>query len=775
MYYIGERFGVAMAPPTERQMKIADLRNKGLTQDEIAKQLGIARSTVARDWAFVKAERSELPLGYEEPIIVSPINKPDLSTSIQVELNCLEFEKMRDSKVIYGREEKGHDRREIFEARSNNIVHSIFLNQVPVKRYIELSKMAFKHNVDAVDLMDSTISLFFRVIKSLQITPYRNIKEVPDSTKLLNGYALDFKQRTSFNQMYNEEQQQMLFEKANEVWISKMENHLEETEQLFNDALSWGISEENRVYYRRLDYDSDELFTILSKNFEKICETPQLLNELYGQFANSEKISPSSPRTKTKFYFDKITKLALLENGISEDDIYIAIEHKIANASFLQAFINSGAKTLHSYRDLDSRGFSCIYDSEEFDDLFESFEEMGVLDKYANEQTASQWRFPLRTKYGELFELLKSQNWDRRKLSIAKEIFDITGHKVGFYESHIVETLSDFEWPSFLKNEEQDNLKELVQRVGIENLHSWIYPEYNPLFLQYAIKSNRNLRYELAKPTLLELMRREYVFSNTSHGNYGNDNFEQMTDSFLMRHGLGWAKSKLPPRPYAVLEIIRNSHGKQIPLLNLMREVKDTLGANYGYSSEGQIREEIEEHLSDICAIQPNDIVQIVGRKRGPMGNEMAFEKFKVEENKTLASVERLSQSSIKPTVVAKFLGAHVNELESFFERLKDEEIHAVRLARVIRDEDLPQGCHLVWRYFVHMVNEHRPKLQAEEDTFVHDIDFARELLGLNSSQVNTLHQVRLIRNDIDHPSEGTVPKPTWKRICGVLKICELL
>ena len=118
MYYIGGRRGVAMAPPTERQIKIAGLRNKGLTQDEIAKQLGIARSTVARDWAFVKAERSELPLGYEEPIIVSPINKPDLSTSIQVELNCLEFEKMRDSKVIYARrDEEGKDTREIFEAQ----------------------------------------------------------------------------------------------------------------------------------------------------------------------------------------------------------------------------------------------------------------------------------------------------------------------------------------------------------------------------------------------------------------------------------------------------------------------------------------------------------------------------------------------------------------------------------------------------------------------------------------------------------------------------------
>ena len=48
----------------------------------------------------------------------------------------------------------------------------------------------------------------------------------------------------SFNQMYNEEQQQMLFEKVRQKsGFLKWRNHLEETEQLFNDALSWGISE----------------------------------------------------------------------------------------------------------------------------------------------------------------------------------------------------------------------------------------------------------------------------------------------------------------------------------------------------------------------------------------------------------------------------------------------------------------------------------------------------------------------------------------------------
>tara|TARA_B100000767_G_C19758301_1_gene534009 strand:- start:179 stop:2494 length:2316 start_codon:yes stop_codon:yes gene_type:complete len=770
-----------MAPPTERQMKIADLRNKGLTQGEIAKQLGIARSTVARDWALVKAERSELPLGYEEPVIVSPINMPNLSTSIQVELNCLEFEKMRDSKVIYAREAKGGTNREIFEPRSNNIVHSVYLNQVPVKRYIELSKIAFKHNIDALRMMDETFSLFFEVTKTLQIPQYPNLERTavfgPDrkvrrsaKNELLRGYIVDFKQTTSFSEMYDEEQQQMIFEKTTEVWISEMKEHLEETEQLFNKNLSWSLNHKSDKKY---DLDSEELFAILSINFEVICEKPQLLTDIRAQFREHELSNP------VRYQFDRfinlLTKFALLENGINENDIYIAIEHKIADASFLQAFINSGAKTLESYQNLDSRGFSSIYDEEEFDDLEESFSGIGTRAREKRYENLMTWTFaPQRD--GALLEFLRRWNWDNRKLSIASKIFEITGKKVEFSGGHaVIESLSEFEWPS--SDREVETLVQLVQKVGLHNLYSWIYPEYNPLFIQYAIESNRRLSYEHAKPTFKELMNREYVFPRHNpqrHRKYDEDGFDQMSDSFLMKYGLGWAKSNLEPRPYAVLEIIRNSHGKQIPLLNLMREVTDALGADYRYSSEVQIRKEIEEHLRDICVILPNDIVQILGRKRGPMGNVKAIEKFKVEENKTLAAVEKLSQSSIKPTVVAKFLGAHVNELESFFRRLEDEEIHAVRLARVIRDEDLPQGCHLVWRYFVHLVNERRPKLQNEEDTFVHDIDLAKELLELNSSQVNTLHQVRMIRNDIDHPSDGKVPKPTWKLICGVLKICEL-
>ena len=95
MYYISTTTAPAMAPPTDRQVQIAELRNKGLTQEQIAKELGIARSTVAREWAAVKSEMSDLPLRYEEPKVIEPENDPKLSNSIVVELNGLDFEKFR--------------------------------------------------------------------------------------------------------------------------------------------------------------------------------------------------------------------------------------------------------------------------------------------------------------------------------------------------------------------------------------------------------------------------------------------------------------------------------------------------------------------------------------------------------------------------------------------------------------------------------------------------------------------------------------------------------
>ena len=133
MNYIHSLLGRSMAPPTVRQMQIAELRSKGLTQGQIAEKLGVARSTVARDWSAVKAEMSDLPIGYEEPTVIEPVNSPNLSNSIVVTLNGMDFENSAIPKSFIPNRgqrkiRKGYTHT-IFEARNNNIVHSTWLGR----------------------------------------------------------------------------------------------------------------------------------------------------------------------------------------------------------------------------------------------------------------------------------------------------------------------------------------------------------------------------------------------------------------------------------------------------------------------------------------------------------------------------------------------------------------------------------------------------------------------------------------------------------------------
>ena len=134
MNYIHPLLGRAW-PPDRSPNANCRLAKQGLTQGEIAEKLGVARSTVARDWSAVKAEMSDLPIGYEEPTVIEPVNSPNLSNSIVVRLNGMDFEKFRDSNVLYSKskdkERFGRDVYDIhiFEARNNNIVHSTWLGR----------------------------------------------------------------------------------------------------------------------------------------------------------------------------------------------------------------------------------------------------------------------------------------------------------------------------------------------------------------------------------------------------------------------------------------------------------------------------------------------------------------------------------------------------------------------------------------------------------------------------------------------------------------------
>ena len=167
MNYICSLLGGSMAPPTDRQMQIAELRSKGLTQGQIAEKLGVARSTVARDWSAVKAEMSDLPIGYEEPTVIEPVNSPNLSNSIVVTLNAINFEQFRDSKVLYSKSSY-KEGTYVFEARNNNIVHSTWLGRTPAKFYPRLSKISLKYSMDSTKLLADIVDFFFNVIRAIK-------------------------------------------------------------------------------------------------------------------------------------------------------------------------------------------------------------------------------------------------------------------------------------------------------------------------------------------------------------------------------------------------------------------------------------------------------------------------------------------------------------------------------------------------------------------------------------------------------------------------------
>ena len=232
-----------MAPPTDRQLQIAELRNKGLTQEQIADKFCIARSTVARDWSAVKAELSYLPLDYREPTVIEPENQPDLSSSIVVSLSGPEFEKFRNSEILYSKINQNGSV-SVFEPRSNNIVHSTWMRKTPAKYYPTLSKLSIKHQVDAIELMADVSNFFYQVIKTLKPidekdSPYDVIGALYNQKgrhHLSSVVLSKFKQK-SFG-LNDQAMQLHFFEQAKILWREVFDSFTAKTLDILNGFLS---------------------------------------------------------------------------------------------------------------------------------------------------------------------------------------------------------------------------------------------------------------------------------------------------------------------------------------------------------------------------------------------------------------------------------------------------------------------------------------------------------------------------------------------------------
>ena len=452
-------------------------------------------------------------------------------------------------------------------------------------------------------------------------------------------------------------------------------------------------------------------------------------------------------------------KLALLDQGIREEDIHIAIKHGISDPKYLNGFLQSGAKTTSVYNILKQQGFDTVEDKSDYEKM-ESF--VNELQRIRGPHKSPWFEMKNLNSYGEIFNQLQNHSWNPERLEVAARIYSIANQRVPFEDGYlIVDALQGIELPDDM------TLSTIIERAGITNLLSWVLPTYEPELVQYAINSPYKLNYKHARATFDALKKKEVILQ-------GVEARVKFSESFLQEYGLGWANSDMAPHIFVALDLVRKSHGRQIPLSNLLKEIRQIFPNTGGISTLEALKRAINEDLSQYCVVLPNEIVQMKGRKRQPVDNETAFEQFKEKSRSVFEEI--LKQRQINPSTedLVRTLSATPEDLPDFFNRVAKEEIHAIRLSRVIRDGDLPQACQLVWRYFVSNVSTLKPKTDLDEDDFVHDIDFATTHLDLNKAQVSLLHDIRKIRNEVEHPSNEKSAHPTWEKVSGVLKICEL-
>jgi predicted transcriptional regulator len=758
-----------MAPPTDRQMQIAELRSKGLTQGQIAEKLGVARSTVARDWSAVKAEMSDLPIGYEEPTVIEPVNLPNLSNSIVVTLNAIDFEKFRDSKVLYSKssykERFGRNVLDtyVFEARNNNIVHSTWLGQTPAKYYPRLSKISLKHSIDATELLSEIVDFFFEAIRAIrpqtgEIGPgtsgQGHGKRGKYNTTLEDEVNRVFRDITS---ELDESKIEQIYKIVTKKWLAQVEEQHSQILTILNDLLSETLDSSAYKWLRR-DEPVGDFVDFIIERLPSI--SPEELVKARNRFSQCTK-----PYDVFYSHVNNMIDTALGMHGIIGDEIPIARYHKIASPELLHSFLESGAQTLDEYNKLINAGFESTYDRDEFREMWEVIE--GMLPYRTTK--AGDWEFA--GKSGKKYNQLLERNWTRKRLLIAKDVQEATGKRADFDTGpNWIDALGVVDWP--IDIDERQTLMSFTKSVDLENLASWVTPKYDHELINYVFTSRRRYDFPHARATFEALMNRGHIFGQIAPRGV---QVNPTDDAFIQKYGLGWAKSELTPSLYLVLQIVRKSHQKQISLTNLFREGKAETGASW-YANEEILERDISENLGKYCVVQPNGIVQIVGRKKQPVSNEDAIEVYEEEREKMLTSLVEERPHNINKKRLSKQLGVKAVELPCFFERVEAEEIHALRLARVIRDDDLPQACHLVWRYFVKLVAPLKSRYNAEDDPFVYDIDFAAERFDLKKGQINVLHDVRKIRNDVDHDDNDIKPpNPTWKRVVGVLKVCELI
>jgi len=801
----------SMTQPTERQLQIAELRRRGDTQEVIAEKLGIARSTVARDWSAIKQEMSYLPLDWSSPSIILPaveISSED-SAAVFVNLDSLTFERLRKSTALYGSDPDG--RGEIFEFREMSIVHALDMKQIPVKYYPEIIHLILKHDCDVISQFDLIKSIIDRISRQVSYSEFPRIewdeeergRDSPAYKRSLSGWngskgagleGLDI----------SDEKLQFILDEINDQWDLENQRLCDDLLVIIGPHLNFSKRWGNPA--NELDYENEERgdYSLLLDAFDQTIKEPELL-ELWQENTRFRDVVKLN---KSAFWRTRFRNQILMHLGIIEEDIPLAYAHKIGCPALLESFMQSGAEDMNEYNALKQQGFKTVEDKEDYqlikDDL-ELLLTQGWFDlthnpgggsvrknspapvvkaennDYIIASAIAQMSDKGPSHYGfnttkelagsKVLKNLRLEGWNEDTLKSCIRVRNQFGINIPYAGGHaIAEQWLQFEMPE--SQVEITMIKKLIEKAP-HNYASWVFMDYNPGLITYALQSEERLGYPHAFVTYSTLYTKGFSFAD-ARSEYGG----LWLAKFIVVHGLAWIESKYSPKQFAIMAILESSHQQQIAEVKLL----ETLNTQFHgmFSDNAAIKHEISINLADLCVIHTNGIVEYIANKGAIDFTKTDAISRHQERLENLANIQIIPKKQESVDSVLKRLALDDKAIPRIVARIVNKDTHAMRIARAIQSGDLEEATTVCWRFFVHEVHHKLNHLDVDKPTseFVHLIDQVQEIVTLSKTEVNTLHNVRMIRNYVEHPDDGlsvTKQRPTWKKIATVLSICEKL
>jgi len=768
-----------MSQPTERQLKIAELRRRGDSQEAIADKLGIARSTVARDWSAIKQEMSYLPLDWSAPSIIIPdrsISQTD-SAAVFVNLNSLTFERLRKSNALYSSSPDGNIN--LFEFREMPIVHVLNMKGIPVQHYPELSHLILKHECDVIYQLDVLKILVDRISEIIHYSDFPGIEwdireKHPAFKHCLAGWDGDGGARVGGgieNFDITDGELQLILEEINNQWRHEQKNLRDEIREIVGPNLNFSSKwpdPASRFYYEDEDEDEDEDgipnavysgYTLLLDAFKQTIQNPELLETWRPHNVNHLMRINNNQFWKTQFQ-----NQILMREGILETDIPLANAYQICSPSLLESVMQSGAGSMKEYRELEKEGFKTVEDKEDYQLIREDKVTLTNLNWFpANE-------FQELTG-SEILERIRLAGWNSHLIKTCIRINDQFGIIIPYSGGNVIaEQWSLFEIPE--SDIQIAQIKDLIRKAP-STYPSWIFLDYNPELIGYALQSEMPMSYPHAIITFRALHENNFSFADARRDYMGAPNW---LGRFILDHGIAWIESDFSPGQFAIMSILESSHQQQMAEGNLF-EALNTLFKGM-FPDISAIKNEISTTLVEICVIHTNGIVEYIANKEAvDFDNTDAISRHQ-ERTAKLANIQIMPKKQESVTIMLKRLVLDGKVIPRIVARIANNDTHAIRIARAIQSDDLEEATTVCWRFFVNEVH-HRLNLLGYDQTtseFVHLIDRVQEIITLSKAEINTLHNVRMIRNYVEHPRLNVKRKsPTWKNIATVLIICEKL